>query len=79
MDERDPMSPTDDDEPLSEIASLVESPSPRFLTRIRDRIHRRVLGNQLAELSFGPVSTVFVEFLTALFAAVAGTKKRDRS
>lgn len=78
MDERDRSATNDDDEPIRVLELLAETPSPGFLTKIRSRIHRRLLGNQLAELSWGPISAVFIEFLSSIFESLSGSRKVDR-
>ena len=55
--------------PLAELQTLAESPAVGFLTRIRNRINRRLLAAEAVDLSFTAFFQTFLEYLQALIQA----------
>ena len=64
------MTPERDDElgePIAALAELRLPASPRFLGRVRARIHRRALTTNLVDLAWSAPAQVLLEFLNVLF------------
>ena len=57
-------------EPVELLASLRQTPTSGFLSRIQGRIQRRHLAADAADFSFAGLACVALAFLTVLFQAV---------
>ena len=72
MDDMDDLDGAEYEEPIAELATLLEDVPETLGQRIRARIQRRVLAADVAEFSFGHVFSVFVEFLKVIFESLPG-------
>jgi hypothetical protein len=73
--EVDPSEPIDPGEPISELAHLLETPRPEFLSRIRGSILRRIFTAQTVDFSVMAVFQTFWEYLALALSALGATGK----
>ena len=74
---RTPEADPPDEPPVQRIAGLMIDPSPGFAAGLARRINRRVLGNDLIELSFGGWLHAIVQYVLVALGMSKSERQRE--
>jgi len=66
-------------EPIAELRTLAEEPTPGFVFRLVNSLRRRDLSSQLATLSWIGLGAVLVEFIRMIFSFLDNPQDRGGS
>ncbi len=66
----------DPGDPIPELSALWETPSNRFVPRIRNSIHRRIFAADAVDFSVKVLFETFFSYLTLVIQAITGSEHR---